>query len=76
MVKIGSVFDPVKLSAECIKDNDFYSVWVIPNTTFRFIFCVLDKYDRYLVLQTFPCKSEAIYCFDWYSRNGGYFEKS
>lgn len=51
MVKVGRILDPVLLSAECVMENGIYTLWLLNDKSY--CFCVLDKYDRYLVLASF-----------------------
>lgn len=51
VLKVGQILDPVLTSAECILENGNYTMWVLNDRSF--CFCVLDKYDRYLVLVSF-----------------------
>lgn len=73
MVKVGSVLDPVKENAECVKDSDIYFIWKVKDT-FPFKLVVLDKYNRYLVLGSFFHKIEALYWFDYYIHFGQHLE--
>lgn len=73
MVKVGSVLDPVKENAECVKDSDIYFIWKVKDT-FPFKLVVLDKYNQYLVIGSFPNKIEALYWFDYYIHSGEHLE--
>lgn len=73
MVKVGSVLDVVKENAECVKDSDIYYIWKVKDT-FPFKLVVLDKYNQYLVIGSFPNKIEALYWFDYYIHSGEHLE--
>lgn len=51
MLKVGQILRPVDLHAECIMENGNYTMWKLNDDSY--CFCVLDKYDRYLVLVSF-----------------------